>query len=74
MIMERDICEEARASARGFFQRKSQLALVANGVQNPKAIHRRSSERGILAFSREPMEKTTAGFITLCNLRRVLKA
>ena len=45
--------EEPRASARGFFQRKSQYDLKANGVLNHTAIPHRSSERGILAFSRE---------------------
>jgi len=48
------------ASARGFFQRKSQYDLKGNGVRNHTANGRRwsaippsSSERGILAFSRE---------------------
>ena len=49
-----------RWSARGFFQRKSQYDLKGNGVRNHTANGRRwsaippnSSERGILAFSRE---------------------
>jgi len=45
--------EEPRASARGFFQRKSQYDSKATSVQNYTAIPPRSSERGILAFSRE---------------------
>ena len=54
------ISEEPRASARGFFQRKSQYDLKATSVQNYtangrrwSAIPPRSSERGILAFSRD---------------------
>jgi len=50
-----------RWSARGFFQRKSQYDLKATSVQNYtangrrwSAIPPRSSERGILAFSRDP--------------------
>jgi len=41
------------AEARGFFQRKSQYDLKANAVRNHKATPPRSSERGILAFSRD---------------------
>jgi len=47
------VSEEPRASARGFFQRKSQYDFKATSVQNYTAIPPRSSERGILAFSRE---------------------
>jgi hypothetical protein len=49
----KDYSEEPRASARGFFQRKSQYGFKATGVRNRTAIPPRSSERGILAFSRE---------------------
>jgi hypothetical protein len=45
-----EFSEEPLASARGFFQRKSQFASVANGVQIPTAIHPQSSERGIWLF------------------------
>jgi len=45
--------KKPRASARGFFQRKSQYDLKGTGVQNYTAIPARSSEWGILAFSRE---------------------
>jgi hypothetical protein len=45
-------CEEPRAGARGFFYGKSHLHLGANRPQNYMAIHPRSGERGILAFSR----------------------
>jgi hypothetical protein len=48
-----DSVKKPRASARGFFQRKSQYDLKGTGVQNYTAIPARSSERGILAFSRE---------------------
>jgi hypothetical protein len=51
--LKRTLSEEPRASARGFFQRKSQYDLKATSVQNYTAIPPRSSERGILAFSRE---------------------
>ena len=44
--------EEPRASARGFFQRRSQFDLEANGDQKHKAIHPRSPEADIQAFSR----------------------
>jgi predicted aminopeptidase len=44
--------EEPRAAARGFFCRKGRLGLVALFLQAPMAIHPRSSERRILAFSR----------------------
>jgi hypothetical protein len=37
------IREEPRASARGFFQRKSRYDLKANAVQNHTAIHPRSA-------------------------------
>jgi hypothetical protein len=51
--------KKPRASTRDFLQRKSHYALKANGVQNhtaipPRSFERvRSSERGILAFSRD---------------------
>ena len=62
--------EEPRASARGFFQRKSQYGFKATGVRNHtangrrwSAIPPRSSERGILAFSREACAFCFAGGI-----------
>ena len=61
--------EEPRASARGFFQRKSHYDLKANGVQNHTAIaprpseRARSGERGILAFSREKAHRSVAPVI-----------
>jgi cytochrome c6 len=45
--------KKLRASARGFFQRKSHYAFKANGVRNHTAIPPCSFEWGILAFSRE---------------------
>jgi hypothetical protein len=54
------VSEEPRASARGFFQRKSQHDLKATGVQNYTANPPRSSERGILAFSRERLKSAGA--------------
>jgi hypothetical protein len=53
--------EEPRASPRGLFQRKSQYDLKATSVQNYTAIPPRSSERGILAFSRECNHKANKG-------------
>jgi hypothetical protein len=41
------------AEARGFFQRKSRYDLKANAIRNHTATPPRSSERRILAFSRD---------------------
>jgi len=53
--------KKPRASAQGFFQRKSQHDLKATGVQNYTAIPPRSSGRGILAFSREGKQQEVGG-------------
>ena len=52
--------KKLRASARGFFQRKNQYDLKANAVRNHTVVPPRSSERGILAFSREAFVRLIA--------------
>ena len=59
-LIERKLIEgvkKPRAEARRFFQRKSQYDLKANAVRNHKATPPRSSERGILAFSRDKADE-----------------